>query len=545
MTLWKTLFCAIVTILLASGFFSVATAQTLSRVSQYTATPFQATWTDISATGDTFHYNKVDQGWGTIAMPFDFPYDGSIVPSGTKINIGASGAISLSGDTTTNGPMLDSADHPGMVCVFSGTVVAGTGHASPADTDFFEVDGIAPNRVLTVEYHFMHIPGTGSGNGGKGAGGNAALIQVKFHETTGVIEFIYQAHNSAFEMDTPGIDSILYGCVGLNGFSKPSFVDNTYKTNLIATPDSDIRWTPGTPLQDSIVIARPFESFTCKPDVDTATITVTNTGNTSTSYSASIAAPNQSDFIILPPDTSAVEPAGGVATFQVVFDPSSDAEETADFIVTGDVGGSVILTGTGGAATISGSGTAPMTFPGQTSAPFDVTINNTGTCPWTPGMGQTVDDPAFTYVSGGTTPIPAGGNTTETFTYSPTKNAPDTATVSFPDATGTASSVMVTITAVTDGVQPGASNDGYSLEQNYPNPFNGASTCEITLPVGCIVHLSIVDIQGKIVQNVLNQHFDAGSFAVTLHANDLESGTYNYQMTAGDVTLTRQMVVIK
>ncbi len=212
-------------------------AQNFVRVNQYSVTSFQASWTDISATGDTFRYNKVDQGWGTIVMPFDFPYDGTVVPTGTKINIGASGAIALSPDTTPSGPSLDSAAYPGFVCVFSGGVVEGTGHASPADSDYYEMDGIAPNRVLTVEYHFMHMPGTGSGSGGPGAN----MVQVKFYETTGIIEFIYQSHNNAFESG----NSILCG-IGLNGFSTPSFVANVYETNMTATPASDLRWTPSS-----------------------------------------------------------------------------------------------------------------------------------------------------------------------------------------------------------------------------------------------------------------------------------------------------------
>src|SRR5579863_10318560 len=77
-----------------------AAAQTLSRVNRYAATPFMATWTDIAATGDTFHYNKGDVGWGTIMMPFNFPYDDSIIPAGSTIRIGANGSIALSSDTT-------------------------------------------------------------------------------------------------------------------------------------------------------------------------------------------------------------------------------------------------------------------------------------------------------------------------------------------------------------------------------------------------------------------------------------------------------------
>jgi hypothetical protein len=122
------------------------------------------------------------------------------------------------------------------------------------------------------------------------------------------------------------------------------------------------------------------------------------------------------------------------------------------------------------------------------------------------------------------------------------------AAVTFPSSVGL--SVPAAVNAVygtvsTEGVQEVASSNGYSLEQNYPNPFSNESQLQITLPVGGMVHLSIIDVQGQVVQTVLNQHFDAGSFAVSLKADGLASGTYYYQMTAGDVTLSRAMVVLK
>ncbi len=336
MSIQKTLFCAFLCLVGMAALFSSAKAQSLVRVDKYIATPFQATWNDIAMTGDTFRYNKGDMGWATITMPFDFPYDDSLIPAGSIIHVGASGAISLSSDTTPNGPALDSAGHPGFVCIFSAFLVAGTGNAK-ADSDYVELDGVEPNRVLTVEYHFEHVPGTGSGGGGGGTGGSSAMMQVKFYETTGVIEFIYQKHNSAFEAKP-----IALGAIGLNGFSAQGFLANIYADSLTATPATDIRWTPST-----------------------------------------------------------------------------------------------------------------------------------------------------------------------------------------------------------SAVHQQVANAGFTLGNCYPNPLSASTGCQITLPVAAEVHLSILDLQGEVVETVLNQHFGAGTFAVEMNADALPSGTYYYQMTAGDVTLTRQMVVVK
>ncbi len=293
------------------------------------------------------------------------------------------------------------------------------------------------------------------------------------------------------------------------------------------------------------VISRPYAPLSCTSD--TAVITVTNTGNVSQAYSAAIGigGSNPADFTVLAPTTSSLESNGGQVQFEVVFTPSTNGTETANLSITGGAPQTIPLSAIGGAATIAGQGTAETTPVGSTSPSFAAIVNNTGTCSWTPGVPN-VSAP-FAYLSGGLTPIPAGGSDTMTFTFSPTLAGTFMETLIFPNQVGTLTSVAnVIITGSTSSEDVAASSSkGYSLEQNYPNPFSASSQLEMTLPVASLVHLSIIDVQGKTVETVLNQHFDAGTFGVTMNADGLSSGTYYYQMTAGDVTLTRQMVILK
>jgi hypothetical protein len=296
----------------------------------------------------------------------------------------------------------------------------------------------------------------------------------------------------------------------------------------------------GIEIGDTAGVGQPF-SGGC--GLDTETIWVQNTENVPEAYSASVSGTNAADFTVLAPTTTPIDSAGEISTFTVVFNPSTTSAETANLNITGGIPQSIALTARGGAATIAGTQAAPMTSIGNTSAPFTVMVNNTGSCSWTTGL-PTVD-PQFTYVSGAGT-IAGGGSAPFVFTYTPTVAGGTTYPVTFPGATGlTTAPPDVTITTATDAVQPEAVSDGFSLDQNYPNPFSGTSNVEITLPVGCLVHLAIVNVEGQVVQTVLNQHYDAGSFEISLDATGLASGTYYYQMTAGDVTLTRQMVVMK
>ncbi len=98
------------------------------------------------------------------------------------------------------------------------------------------------------------------------------MVQVKFYETTGVIEFIYQTHKSSFEAQP----AILCG-IGLNGFSTPKFVAYVYDSNMTATPDSDIRWTPGSSsaVESSTPPGFAFGSFYPNPANGTAHVSLT------------------------------------------------------------------------------------------------------------------------------------------------------------------------------------------------------------------------------------------------------------------------------
>ncbi len=301
----------------------------------------------------------------------------------------------------------------------------------------------------------------------------------------------------------------------------------------------------GQSLNDTAVVTQAFPG-NC--GLDTEVVTVTNTGNVLATYVASISGgTNASDFVVTPISSQEVS-GGGTATFTIVFTPSTTSLETTDLIVTGGVTTTIPLSSTGSVAVINGSGTAAVATPSGPVENFTDTLINTGTCTWTPGVPVLPQGSPFAYLNGGMAPIPAGGTGMLTFTFTPPSESGEySAAVTFPNQTG------ISIPTANDNVFGVVSSadvassvfNGFSLEQNYPNPFNEQSNIEITLPVASLVHLTLIDVSGQVVETLLNQHYDAGSFEVTLDATGLASGTYYYQMTAGDVTLTRQMVILK
>jgi len=84
-----------------------------------------------------------------------------------------------------------------------------------------------------------------------------------------------------------------------------------------------------------------------------------------------------------------------------------------------------------------------------------------------------------------------------------------------------------------------------SLGQNYPNPFNVSTNISYSLAEAENVSLKVYDIAGRLVQTLVDEVQDAGSYTVTWDASEVSSGVYFYKLTAGDYTLTKKMNLLK
>jgi hypothetical protein len=84
-----------------------------------------------------------------------------------------------------------------------------------------------------------------------------------------------------------------------------------------------------------------------------------------------------------------------------------------------------------------------------------------------------------------------------------------------------------------------------SLAQNYPNPFNSATTINYSLAEAGEVTLKIYNICGRLVETLVQESAEPGSYTVTWDASELSSGIYFYKVTAGDFTKTKRMMLVK
>lgn len=92
---------------------------------------------------------------------------------------------------------------------------------------------------------------------------------------------------------------------------------------------------------------------------------------------------------------------------------------------------------------------------------------------------------------------------------------------------------------------PTTSPAAFQLMQNFPNPFNPTSTIRFSLPQREHVVLTLFDLAGREVQQLLARELPAGEHTVTFNARGLASGIYFYKMEAGAFRQIRKAVLMR
>jgi hypothetical protein len=87
--------------------------------------------------------------------------------------------------------------------------------------------------------------------------------------------------------------------------------------------------------------------------------------------------------------------------------------------------------------------------------------------------------------------------------------------------------------------------EGFALSQNYPNPFNPTTTINYSVENAGPVTISIYNLMGQKVAELVNESKAAGSYNVIWNAANAASGMYYYRLEASGQTMTRKMTLIK
>jgi hypothetical protein len=85
----------------------------------------------------------------------------------------------------------------------------------------------------------------------------------------------------------------------------------------------------------------------------------------------------------------------------------------------------------------------------------------------------------------------------------------------------------------------------YLTAKNFPNPFNPTTTISYSIPTTGDVKVSVFDVTGREVAELVNTYQNAGSYAVQWNGSHLASGIYFYRVNVGSLSFTNRMILMK
>lgn len=89
----------------------------------------------------------------------------------------------------------------------------------------------------------------------------------------------------------------------------------------------------------------------------------------------------------------------------------------------------------------------------------------------------------------------------------------------------------------------------YSLDQNFPNPFNPSTRISFDLPKSGVVRLTVYNILGEKIEELVDGYLPAGTHAITWKPNSggspLASGVYMYELVTEEASISRKMLLLK
>ncbi len=85
----------------------------------------------------------------------------------------------------------------------------------------------------------------------------------------------------------------------------------------------------------------------------------------------------------------------------------------------------------------------------------------------------------------------------------------------------------------------------FFLSQNYPNPFNPSTVISYTLAEAGVTKLSVYDVLGNEVAQLVNGVQASGTYSVDFEATNLSGGVYFYKLESGSKALVKKLLLLK
>ena len=84
-----------------------------------------------------------------------------------------------------------------------------------------------------------------------------------------------------------------------------------------------------------------------------------------------------------------------------------------------------------------------------------------------------------------------------------------------------------------------------ALDPAYPNPFNPSTNLSYTLADEGVIKLSIYDINGRLVENIVDSYQYAGTYNISWNASNFSSGIYFVSLSTNSNLLTQKIMLVK
>ncbi len=85
----------------------------------------------------------------------------------------------------------------------------------------------------------------------------------------------------------------------------------------------------------------------------------------------------------------------------------------------------------------------------------------------------------------------------------------------------------------------------YGLSAAYPNPFNGMTRLTYSVPEAADVSVSVYDVHGRLVKNLVSVQVEAGTYAVAWDSATSAAGVYIIRMEAGAYVQSQKVMLLK
>jgi len=85
----------------------------------------------------------------------------------------------------------------------------------------------------------------------------------------------------------------------------------------------------------------------------------------------------------------------------------------------------------------------------------------------------------------------------------------------------------------------------FLLMQNYPNPFNPETQIGYSVPKSSFITLKIYNLLGQELKTLYEGYRQPGNYSVSFDSEGLSSGIYLYQLSSGNFSETKKLILLK